>query len=82
MATDLSGVLEEVAEAGESVQWAIRNAKGRIEAVRSIRSGFEILAAMMTLAEALASRNTKLVLESAKELGAHLASTEESVPAK
>ena len=50
VASDLSGVLKEVSEAGGNVEQAIRDAKGWIENVRSIRKGLKIVAALVELA--------------------------------
>lgn len=66
VASDLSGVLAEVAEAGESIEQAIRDAKGRIETVRSVRKGLKVVAALVGLVEALATGNAELVLKAGK----------------
>src|SRR5690606_14144370 len=66
VASDLGGVLEEAAEAGEGIEQAIRDAKGRIETVGSVRKGLEVVAALVGLVEALATGNSKLVLKAGK----------------
>ncbi len=66
VATDLSGVLEEVAEAGGSIERAIREATDRIDSASSVRSGFETIAALVGLVGALASGDAKLVLKAGK----------------
>src|SRR5690606_20765407 len=66
VATDLSGVLEEVAEAGGSIERAIREATDRIDSASSVRSGFETITALVGLVGALASGDAKLVLKAGK----------------
>ncbi len=66
VASDLGGVLEEAAEAGEGIEQAIRDAKGRIESVRSVRKGLEVVAALVGLAGALASGNAKHIVRWSK----------------
>src|SRR5690606_19716863 len=66
VASDLTWVLEEAAEAGESIERAIRDAKERIERVRSVRNGLGVVAALATLVEALASGSVTLALEASK----------------
>src|SRR5690606_33097956 len=72
VASDLSGVLEEVAEAGESIERAIRDAKGRIGALRSVRRGLEIISSLVALAGGLASGDAKRSVGAAKDLAGHL----------
>ena len=55
VATDLSAALEEAAEAEENIEQAILDAKARIETTKSVKSGLKIVAALMSLAGALAS---------------------------
>ena len=62
VASDLSGVLEETSHAGENIEKAIREAKGQIESVRSVRKRLRIVAALVELAASLASGNVKSVL--------------------
>lgn len=63
VATDLSAALEEASEAGENIEQAIGDAKARIETVRSVKNGLKIVAALVSLAGALASSDVKLVLK-------------------
>src|SRR5690606_15808513 len=66
VASDLGEVLEEVAEAGENIERAIRDAKRRIETVRSIRDGLKLVAALVSLSGALASGEVNLAVEAGK----------------
>lgn len=66
VATDLGAALEEVSEAGENIEQAILDAKTRIETVRSVKNGLEIVAALVSLAGALASGDVKLILKAGK----------------
>ena len=66
IATDLGDALEETSEAGENIEQAIRDAKARIEAVKSVKNGLNIVAALVALAGALASGDVKLVLKAGK----------------
>jgi len=68
VASDLSGVLGEASEAGENIEWAIRNAKGRIERVRTLESRLKVAALLISLAGALASGNVRQVLKAGKAL--------------
>src|SRR5690606_4161240 len=49
VATDLSGVLKEAGEAGESIERSIRDANGRIATVKSVSKGLEVMAALLEL---------------------------------
>ncbi len=69
VASDLSGVLEEAAEAGEGLEQAIRDAKRRIATVRSAKSGLKIVAALLALAGTLVSGDIKLILNAGKAVG-------------
>jgi len=66
VATNLSSVLEEVAEAGENIGRAMQEAKGRIERVKSVKKGLQVVAALVSLAGALASGDAKLVVKTGK----------------
>ena len=65
-ATDLSTALEEAAEAGEDIEQSILDAKAQIERIRSVKSGLKIVAALVSLAGALAAGDVKLVLKAGK----------------
>lgn len=69
VASDLSGVLGEVAAAGENIERAIRDANGRIETVRSVSKGLKIVAALVGLASALVAGDGESVLKAGKALG-------------
>lgn len=66
VAKDLRETLEETSEAGGSIEQAIVDAKARIERVRSVRSGLEIVAALVALVGALATGEVRLVGKAAK----------------
>jgi hypothetical protein len=68
VASDLSGVLEEAGEVGENIERAIRDAKARIESVRSIRKGLEIMVALVRLAGALAAHDAKQILTAGRSV--------------
>lgn len=69
VATDLSGVLEGAAKAGENIEQAIRDAKRRLATVRSVKSGLKIVAALLALAGTLVSGDIKLILNAGKAVG-------------
>jgi hypothetical protein len=66
VATQLSDVLKEVSEAGENIEQAILDAKARIETIRSVKNGLKIVAALVTLAAALASGDVKAIVKAGK----------------
>ncbi len=68
VASDLSGMLAEAADAGEDIERAIRDAKGRIERVRSVEKRLEIVAALVKLAAALAANDVKQIFRAGKSL--------------
>ena len=57
VARDLSGVLQEVAQAGANIQEAINDAKARIEQVQALKKGIEIFATVLALAIAISEGN-------------------------
>src|SRR5690606_20591121 len=67
--TDLSGVLEEAAEAGEGIEQAIRDAKWRVRTIRSVSKGLKIVAGLVGLASALVVGDGKSVLKAGKVVG-------------
>jgi hypothetical protein len=66
VATNLSAALQQVSEAGENIEQAIVDAKTRIETIRSVKSGLKIVAALVTLAAALASGEVKTIVKAGK----------------
>lgn len=70
VATDLSAALKEAAEAGENIEHAILVAKARIETIRSVKNGLKIVAALVSLAGALASGDVKHILKAGKAVAA------------
>ena len=66
VATRLGDALDQAAEAGENIEQAIRDAKARIERVRSARKGLEIVASLVSLAGALASGDPKRIVAAGK----------------
>jgi hypothetical protein len=61
IATRFGDALDQAADAGQNIEQAIRDAKARIERVRSARKSLEIVASLVSLAAALASGDGKLV---------------------
>lgn len=70
VATRLGDALAQAADAGEDIEQAIRDAKARIERVRSARKGLEIVAALVILAAALASGDAKRIVAAGKAVAA------------
>jgi len=70
VATRLGDALAQAADAGEDIEQAIRDAKVRIERVRSARKGLEIVAALVSLAAALASGDAKRIVAAGKAVAA------------
>jgi hypothetical protein len=68
VATDLSAALEETSEAGANIEQAIRDAKARIERVRSVKNGLKIVASLVALVGALSSGDVKLILKAWKAM--------------
>lgn len=66
VATNLSAVLQQATEAGENIEQAIVDAKTRIESIRSVKNGLKIVAALVTLAAALASGEVKTIVKAGK----------------
>jgi hypothetical protein len=66
VATNLSAALHEAAEAGANIEQAIQDAKARIEAIRSVKNGLKIVAALVTLAAALAAGEVKAIVKAGK----------------
>ena len=66
VATNLSAVLQQATEAGENIGQAIVDAKTRIESIRSVKNGLKIVAALVTLAAALASGEVKTIVKAGK----------------
>lgn len=70
VATNLSAALKEAAEVGGSIEHAILDAKTRIETIRSVKNGLKIVAALVSLAGALASGDVKHILKTGKAVAA------------
>jgi hypothetical protein len=70
VATRLGDALAQAADAGQDIKQAIRDAKARIGRVRSARKGLEIVAALVTLAAALASGDAKRIATAGKAVAA------------
>lgn len=66
VATNLSAALQQASEAGENIEQAIVDAKTRIETIRSVKNGLKIVAALVTLAAALASGEVKSIVKAGK----------------
>ncbi|ALJ28265.1 hypothetical protein IAE60_12980 [Pseudoxanthomonas mexicana] len=66
VATNLSAALQQATEAGENIEQAIVDAKTRIETIRSVKNGLKIVAALVTLAAALASGEVKSIVKAGK----------------
>lgn len=66
VATNLSAALQQASEAGENIEQAIVDAKTRIETIRSVKNGLKIVAALVTLAAALASGELKTIVKAGK----------------
>lgn len=66
VATNLSAALQQATEAGENIEQAIVDAKTRIETIRSVKNGLKIVAALVTLAAALASGEVKTIVKAGK----------------
>ncbi len=66
VATNLSAALQQASEAGENIEQAIVDAKARIETIRSVKNGLKIVAALVTLAAALASGEVKTIVKAGK----------------
>lgn len=66
VATNLSAALQQASEAGENIEQAIVDAKTRIETIRSVKNGLKIVAALVTLAAALASGEVKTIAKAGK----------------
>ncbi|CAN7323685.1 hypothetical protein LJR143_001603 [Pseudoxanthomonas sp. LjRoot143] len=66
VATNLSAALQQASEAGENIEQAIVDAKTRIETIRSVKNGLKIVAALVTLAAALASGEVKTIVKAGK----------------
>ena len=66
VATNLSAALQQATEAGENIEQAIVDAKTRIESIRSVKNGLKIVAALVTLAAALASGEVKTIVKAGK----------------
>src|SRR5690606_6770692 len=69
VASDLGAALEEAAEAGENIKQAIRDAKARIEPANSVKKGLKVVAALVSLAGALASGDGRAVVKAGKAVG-------------
>lgn len=70
VATDLSAALKEASDAEQNIEQAILDAKARIETIRSVKHGLTIVAALVSLAGALASGNIKSILKAVKAVAA------------
>lgn len=66
VATQLSDALKEASEAGANIEQAILDAKARIETIRSVKNGLKIVAALVTLAAALAAGDLKAIVKAGK----------------
>lgn len=66
VATQLSEALKEASEAGANIEQAILDAKARIETIRSVKNGLKIVAALVSLAAALASGDVKAIVKAGK----------------
>ncbi len=66
VATNLGAVLKATTEAGENIEQAIVDAKARIETIRSVKNGLKIVAALVTLAAALATGDVKTIVKAGK----------------
>ncbi|SDZ22945.1 hypothetical protein SAMN04487939_1254 [Lysobacter sp. yr284] len=65
-AVNLGAALDASAQAGQNIEQAIADAKARIETVKTVRKGLEIVAALVVLAGALASGDAKAVVKAGK----------------
>ncbi|WP_394538351.1 hypothetical protein PRJ39_21675 [Lysobacter enzymogenes] len=65
-AVNLGAALDASAQAGHNIEQAIADAKARIETVKTVRKGLEIVAALVVLAGALASGDAKAVVKAGK----------------
>lgn len=70
VATKLSGVLNEAAQAGENIEGAITDATARIQAIKSVKNGLKIVAALVKLAGALAGGEVVSILKAGKAVAA------------
>lgn len=65
-AVDLGAALDAATQAGQNIETAIADAKDRIETMKTVRKGLEIVAALVVLAGALASGDPKAVVKAGK----------------
>lgn len=70
VATDLSEALSQTAEAEKSIARAIEDARSKIETIKSVKEGLAIVAALVTLAAALASGEVKAIAKAGKAVAA------------
>lgn len=70
VATLLGDALAQATDASDDIEQAIRDAKARIERVRSARKGLEIVASLVSLAGALASGDAKRIVAAGKAVAA------------
>ncbi|MCD9098035.1 hypothetical protein LU699_13170 [Luteimonas fraxinea] len=66
VATDLSEALAHTAEAEKSIEQSIADARQRIETIKSVKDGLAIVAALVTLAAALALGDIKAIAKAGK----------------
>lgn len=66
VATNLSAALKESIQAGENIEQAILDAKARIETIRSVKKGLNIVVVLVALAAALASGDVKAIVKAGK----------------
>lgn len=70
VAANLSAALKEAAAAGQNIEQAILDAKARIETIRSVKNGLKIVAALVSLAGALATGKIQSILKAGKAVAA------------
>lgn len=66
--TNLSEALNEASEAEKNIEQAILDAKARIKTVRSVKSGLEIVSALVSLAAAIAAGDVELIVKAGNSM--------------